>query len=502
MVKFSDLKIKNLKNVILISLCVIFVFTSCSSSKESNSQKSNSGNQQVVGDVKYEKCGNFLCATIKVPLDYKKPKGKKIDIAIRTLSAGIPSKKKGILLINPGGPGGSGVDFVESASGIISQVVLDEFDIVGWDPRGVGQSSKLKCTAYNLDFLFDDIDYSPDDEAELSALEDVNKKIGEDCVEDNPDLAKHLNSKDATRDMDEIRKSLGEKQLNYLGFSYGTVLGQLYATMFPKNYRAMVIDGVVDVGENPLESAGNQGIGFEKAFDSFFEYCREVTCKYSKDQDPKAVYAQLSKQVDATPIKTQDLVESYVGPAQFDLGTGVYMYGGRESWPSLDDALTALQSGETSGIMLGYNSYLGRSGSGIYDGSYASFLSILCADGKLASGEDLYAYGKSIAEKAPLFGEAVVLLGAQCSFWPNATDAKAFKVNNSKGNNIMIIGTTGDPATPVQASRDVAKKLQNSSYVEFKGEGHTAYGRSNACVDNTINSYFIDLKSPKSNTYC
>lgn len=493
-----------MKKIIVILLCVSFIFASCSKdSKEettTTTTKKNIDNIKV-GKVNYEECDEFLCATIKVPLDYKKPNGKQIDIAIKTLSAAEPGKRKGILLINPGGPGGSGVDFVDYATQLISPEVLDAFDIVGWDPRGVGQSSKLKCSEDSLDYLFDGVDYSPDDEAEKAKLIEVNKQIGQDCVNDEKDLAKHLTSIEATKDMDEIRKALGEKKINYLGFSYGTVLGQMYATLFPKNYRSLVIDGVVDTGADPLESAGNQGVAFDTTFDSFFEYCK-TQCGFSKGRDPKTVFSDLVKQIDAKPIESIDGLSETVGPAQFDLGTGVYLYGGKEEWSYLDSALVALQKGDTSGVMAGYDSYLGRNAKGEYDGSYTSFLSILCSDGSLASGEDLYNYAVDIGNKSPLFAKSVVLFGIQCSYWPNAKEAKPFNVDNSKGNKVMVIGTTGDPATPVQAARDVAKKLENSTYLEFTGEGHTAYGRSNACVTDTVDKFLLYEIAPENQTNC
>ena len=492
-----------MKKIFLAILCLSVVLGGCSiGKKDSNGTPNKDNGNFKVGKVNYKKCSNFLCASIKVPLDYKKPKGRKIDIALRTLSAAVPSKRKGIMLINPGGPGGSGVDFVQYASSLISPEILDSFDIVGWDPRGVGQSTKLKCTSANLDYLFDGIDYSPDNETELTAMLDVNKKVGQDCVNTDKDLAKHLTSIEATRDMDEIRQALNEKQLNYLGYSYGTVLGQIYATLFPKNYRTIILDGVVDVGANPLTSAGDQGIGFSNAFDSFFNYCKETICKYANGEDPKTVYSRIASEIDANPIVSDDGSGSTLGTAQFDLGTGVYLYGGIEEWPSLDDALSEVELGDSSGIINGYNSYLGRDYDGTYDGSYMSFLSILCSDGKLASGDDLYSFAKEIGIKAPLIGEAVVLFGIQCSYWPNVGDAKAFKVNNSKGNSVLVIGTTGDPATPVQASRDVAKKLQHGSLLEFKGEGHTAYGRSNNCVSETVDKYILTGVASKKTTYC
>lgn len=486
-----------MKKILIIVLCAIFVLSACSDDKNSKSDETTTTVPKV-GKVAYEECGKYLCATIKVPLNYDKPKGRKINIAIKTLSAADPKKRKGILLINPGGPGASGVEFVGTVESLVSREILDSFDIVGWDPRGVGESSKPACST-KLDYLFDGVDYSPDNDTEKEKLIDVNKQFGEECVGDDKDLAAHIDTIESAKDMDEIRQALGEKQINYLGYSYGTALGQIYSTLFPKNYRSIVIDGVLNVGLDPLQTTGDQAIAFENAFRSFFEYCRRNACKYSAGQDPEVVFANLENQIENKPIGT--LNGEIVDTSQFMIGTSVFLYGGEEAWPSLDGALQQLIAGDTSGILYGYELYVGRDNLGTYDGEYASFLSILCADGKLADSNELFDYAAKIGEQAPLMGESTILLGIQCSYYPHVKKAKAFKVDNSKGNPVMVIGTTGDPATPIEAARAVAKNLK-STYLEFKGEGHTAYGRSNACVNNTVEAYLLKETAPKETTYC
>ena len=487
----------NMKKIFIVLLCALFVLSACSNDGKDNDETTTTKAVPKVGKVDYKKCGQYFCATIKVPLDYSKPKGRKIDIAIRTAKAQDPEKRIGILLVNPGGPGASGAEFVESVESLVSKNIRDSFDIVGWDPRGVGDSSKPACST-KLDYLFTAVDYSPDDEAEKEKLIATNKQFGEECVGDDKDLAAHIDTIESAKDMDEIRQALGEKKINYLGYSYGTALGQIYSTLFPKNYRSIVIDGVLDVGSDPLQTTGDQAIAFEKSFESFFDFCRRTTCKFANGQDPKIAFTNLESKIELAPIKSS---VGTIDTAQFMIGTSVYMYGGEAAWPSLDAALKQLSEGDTSGITYGYELYVGRDKAGNYNGEYASFLSILCADGKLADSDELFSYAKKIGEQAPLMGESTILLGIQCSYYPHVKAAKAFKVDNSKGKPVMVVGTTGDPATPIEAARRVAKKL-NSSYIEFKGEGHTAYGRSNSCVDDAVEEYLLKGKAPKSTINC
>ena len=482
---------------LFIVLCIVAV--GCSTNGK-NSETTSTSKKFIQGKVAFEQCGIFECATISVPMDYKKPKGRKIDIAMTKRPAADKSKRVGVLIVNPGGPGASGIDFVkQNSSFLFSDEVLDRFDIIGWDPRGVGASSKPNCTK-SLDKLFIGQDYSPDNQEELDSLLEANRWLGKQCEKADADLLPNLNTTNSARDIESMRKALGEDKINYLGFSYGTALGQIYATLFPDNFRSMVIDGVIDLELDPEKTAVEQIVGFEDSLNEFFNYCRNSICKYAKGKDPRTAYIDIVNSVDANPIKSAIDPDVIVDPAVMDIGVPYYLYGGLSGWRSLDSALTDLQVGDPAELFNGFSAYLGRSPGGRYDGSYESFLTIGCSDGSLGDEKKLIELSKSSQSKAPIFGESSVFLSLPCSTWPDAQESSTIEVENKGKVPIVVIGTTGDPATPVQWARSAAKSLGNSVYVERVGEGHTAYGQGNLCIDDLVNQYFISGIAPAPKT--
>lgn len=268
----------------VLALCLIVSACGSSSVDEKNPKSFKPVTTNKQGSVTFHSCSGLECGKISVPMDYKKTKGRKIAIAIVKKPADVPSKRIGILLVNPGGPGASGIDLVKNAAtSIFSQDILDRFDIIGWDPRGVGLSTHVNC-GDKLDSLFSGIDYSPDNEQEIQKLKDANAQFGKECEKDDATLLPHLSTIESAQDMDSIRAALGEKQLNYLGFSYGTALGQVYATKFPKNFRTMVIDGVIDMEEKPLDTASEQAVGFEDALNSFLNTAQNIVVPTHKEK--------------------------------------------------------------------------------------------------------------------------------------------------------------------------------------------------------------------------
>lgn len=454
---------------------------------------------KAVSKANFTECGANLCADIEVPMDYENPSGRKLTIAMVKKPAARPSERIGVLLVNPGGPGASGIETVNNAaSSIFSQEILDRFDIIGWDPRGAGDSSRLNC-AKSLDYLFDGVDYSPDSDEEIAKLKEVNKRFGQDCKNDDKRLLRHLSSEETVKDMDEIRKSLGENEINYLGYSYGTALGQLYAQEFPKNFRTMVLDGVLDLAADPVATMKEQAIGFDDAMSSFFEYCQANTCKYAKGKDPRQAYMDIMNSVDAKPVRSTN-EDSTLGPAQLDIATAYYLYSGETGWNVLDAGLNDLLNGDPNKLLSGFSSYVGRSFDGSYDGSYESFLSIGCNDGTIGDASDMLELANEMGPKAPIFGESGILLGLPCATWPEEVIASAYKFEDRDTAPVLVIGTTGDPATPVQWARNTAKNLPNSIYIEKTGEGHTAYGHGDVCVDDLVNNYFISAQVPTKTT--
>ena len=488
-----------MKKIVATLLIVVVIAVGCSNDKKTENSTSTTTNIiSTQAKVEFKNCGELDCATISVPMDYENPKGRKIKIAITKLAAADKAKRIGVLLINPGGPGASGNELVRSsAKFIFSKEVRDRFYIIGWDPRGSGDSTKVEC-AKNLDYLFDGIDYSPDTKQEENELIDANEKIGKQCQKEDSELLPFLNTESSVQDMDSIRKQLKEDKINFLGYSYGTVLGQIYATKYPQNFRTMVIDGVVDLEANPREVATDQAVGFESALNNFFEYCKTNTCKYASGGDPKSVFVSIMEKVDASPVESTTEDGFVLGPAHLDIGSSYFLYGGEAGWQSLDFALNSLKKGNPDQMLSGFASYVGRGPNGVYDGSYTSFLSIGCADGNIATPNKMLEIASQLKTSAPIFGESGILLGLPCASWPKVKPSKSFNVDSSGSAPIVVIGTTGDPATPVQWARNASRQLKTGVYIELRGEGHTAYGQGIECIDELVDNYLITAEEPNS----
>lgn len=486
-----------MKKTLSLLIVIILLVGACSIGSKKTTTSSTDPTVEL-DDINFEACGILECATLAVPMNYKKPKGRKIDIAMAKMPAQDPARRIGVLLVNPGGPGASGIEMVQGyGSALFPQDIKDRFDIIGWDPRGVGSSTKVQCSS-NLDFLFDDIDYSPDTDDEIKDLKKVNRLLGQKCEEEDEDLLPFLGTDNSVKDMDSIRKALGEKQINYLGFSYGSSLGQQYAARYPKNFRTMVIDGVVDIGADPKTISEEQAIGFESSLNSFFESCEQQGCAYVKGQDPSVAYEAIMDQIDANSMQSLSDPTLKLGPAQLDIGSSFFLYGGETGWKNLDNALVGILNNNPDKMLIGFNEYVGRSSSGEYDGSYASFITIGCADGSVGNANDLIEFAEDLSVKAPVFGESGILLGLPCATWPDVKTAKSFDADATGSAPIVVIGTTGDPATPVQWARNAAKQLKTGVYVERRGQGHTAYRQGNLCIDELVDKYLLTAEEPNS----
>ncbi len=486
-----------MKKFVLIILATTFILSGCSlfeSDKDPNGVKPIAFDP----DIEFVECGINQCAMFEVPMDHDDPKGRQIELKVIKKPARNQNEKIGALFINPGGPGGSGVQFVERSSLIsFSDEILNKFDIVSWDPRGVGGSTKVTC-ARNLDPLFDGVTYSPETQQEKEKLIEATSWIAEQCANEDEELLPFLDTKSTVRDLEALRIALGEDKINYLGFSYGTVIGQIYATQFPDNIRTMVLDGVADVTIEPRQLAKDQAIGFESTLDSFFEYCKTKPCDFNQGRDPKEAYLQISESIAQNPIVSTTDRSLTLGPAHLDLGTAQYLYFGEQGWDILDRGLAQLRNGNPELLLDGFRTYVGREQRGEYNGSYISFISIGCADGAIGDVDSMFDLAAEVEPQAPVFGQSGILLGLQCSFWTgfDGETAQAFDLDIQTQSPIVVIGVTGDPATPVQWARSVASQIENSAYIEKVGEGHTIYGKGDTCIDSAVNSYLLTTKKP------
>lgn len=439
------------------------------------------------------------CATLRVPLDYAHPKGRQISLALERFRA-TTRRRVGSLLVNPGGPGASGLELAESARQVFPSKLLARFDIVGWDPRGVGKSAPVHCRR-DLDPVFH-LDYSPDTPGEEQALADASKQLAESCSKASGALLANVSSSNTARDMDRIRAALGEKKLTYLGFSYGTYLGTLYADRFPKRVRALVLDGAVDPALTAEQTAIQQAAGLDKALNAFFAECRaEKSCPFYSGGNPAKAYDQLVARVERQPLDGGG--GRKVGPGEFDLGVATTLYAGREGWSLLAGALAEAQRGDGSALLEFSDEYVGRDASGNYDNSQPAFWSIGCLDTPSPAGvAGFEAVAKQAAAVAPHFGPSTVNLGLVCAFWPFPPVGKPGPIPAKGAPPILVVGTKDDPITPVAWAQGLAGELDSGHLLLTEGEGHSAFGRLNACVDNAVIAYLVSLKLPSDGLVC
>ena len=451
----------------------------------------------------WESCGSsgFQCSTLTVPLVDDDPSAGTIGLALTRLRAGDARQRIGSLVVNPGGPGASAVGYLQAAAGQLPAGVRARFDLVGFDPRGVGASQPVRCgTTADLDRYFS-LDPSPDDPAELSALERGNERFAAGCASRSGGTLPHVSTVDAARDLDKVRAALGDERLTYLGYSYGTSLGAAYLDLFPTRVRAMVLDGGLDPALTWDRLLEGQSRGFDRALEAFLADCERIRCSYRRavKGDLGAAYDRLAAEVERGPLSGDATRE--VGPSAFSLGVGAGLYSRTQGWPAIADALTSAESGDGSLLLALNDSYLDRGADGYKNVSEAN-LSVNCIDRPWPRGSAPYlALAERVRRDAPRFGPAIALSGLACSDWPVRPVSTPHPVTGRGAPPVVVIGTTGDPATPYAWSVALADQLESGVLLTYRGDGHTVY-RNGApdCLRLPVDRYLITAQAPPSRT--
>ena len=454
-------------------------------------------------DVAWADCGSgFECADISVPLDWDSPGDDSITIgAKRHLAEG---EKMGTVLINPGGPGGSGVDFVEYVPFIFGTPLLESYDILGFDPRGVGESSPVTCLTDEEKDTFNAKSYRTDD-AGLAEMEADAAFIAQQCADGTGDVLGEVDTQSSARDMDVIRAVVGDAQLNYLGFSYGTQLGATYAGIYPANVGRMVLDGAIDLRLTVHEQSLQQAVGFENALTAFVEDCQAgSSCPLTgtATEGKAQVKALLDGLLD-NPMATEDPARPLTQTLAF-YGIAQPLYS-QAMWPMLSTALeAAILAGDGTELLESADSYNSREDDGTYsDNQGEAFRAIGCLD---ARGETdratMDAEAAEILAAAPTMGTFFGYGGLGCKNWPYPEVAQDFDLAAAGAAPIVVIGTTNDPATPYVWAEGLAEQLDSGVLVTFEGEGHTAYGSSNDCILDAVDTYFVDGTVPDDGLMC
>jgi pimeloyl-ACP methyl ester carboxylesterase len=438
-------------------------------------------------------------ATLPVPLDDTVAGGPTIDLALTRIKARKPDQRIGSLLVNPGGPGAPATDFAVDLAPSLPDEILDRFDIVGFDPRGVGKSAGVDCTD-DLDPFYA-LDWTPSTDQERAALEAGVRKLVDQCVAADGSILPYLGTDRAARDMDRIRAALGDDKLTYLGFSYGTYLGAQYAAQFPDRVRALVLDGPVDPALDAKAVQIQQAVAFERSLNLFFRDCaRNPDCTFHHQGKPAAAYDALRARIDAAPIPAGN--GRTLNTTLFDTGVTEFLYSGADSWSSLADALAAAEKGHAADLLAEADSYTGRAADGTYDDLEEAFFAVGCVDGPDVGGvAGLRAIEEAAAVAAPRLGRSVVNNSLACAFWPVRSQPPA-ALHAPTSAPLVVLGTRNDPATPLSWAKGLTRELGSATLVTVGGARHTAFASGNACVDDVVVRYFVDDTVPARGTRC
>ncbi|WP_405882326.1 alpha/beta hydrolase [Streptomyces sp. NBC_01136] len=439
----------------------------------------------------------WQCATLKVPLDYAKPDGETIGLAlIRSKATGSQSKRIGSLLFNFGGPGGSGVATMPSYESVVGPL-HERYDLVSWDPRGVAASEGVRCRSDKAIQAAESVDATPDDAAEETAYFKDAADFGKGCAKAAGKLLSHVSTTDTAHDMDLMRQVLGDPKMHYLGFSYGTELGGVYAHLFPKNVGRLTLDAVVDPTADTVGHAKNQTLGFQRALDDYLK---------STGQDPKQgsqKIVDLLNRIDAHPLPTAGGRKLTQTLALTGIVLPLYS---KEGWPRLTNALKGAEEGDGSELLALADGYNDRDSSGHYGTTTHSQRVISCLDDKQRPApEQTKKLLPEFENISPVFGDFMGWdTAGWCHDWPVAGQYDNPRVSAPGAKPILVVGNTGDPATPYEGARRMADELGKGVGVEltWKGEGHGAYGSGSDCVDSTVNSYLLDGTVPKDGKVC
>jgi pimeloyl-ACP methyl ester carboxylesterase len=446
--------------------------------------------------------GGFQCATLSVPLDDAQPAGPTVGLAVIRHPAGDPAHRIGSLVVNPGGPGGSGVDFVRAVADTYPPALLRRFDLVGFDPRGSGRSDPVRC-GDTIDPLFD-APFAPSDDAERAALVAAVRQVAAACEVQSGALLAHVSTQDTARDLDRLRAALGDNTISFVGGSYGSYLGTVYATFFPSRVRAFVLDGAVDPTQDATASTLAQARGFEQALDDFLADCSARTsCAFHHGGHAAAAYDALRDRSARVSIPAAHADGRAVNETRFDAGVIETLYGGRASWPALADALAAADRGNAAKLLAQADAFIGRTGNGGDDDALDSFWAISCLDGPVTPTLTAAAQVETQAAKAaPRLGAFVANNSLICSVWPVPPVAAPPALDAAGAPALLVIGNTRDPATPLAAAKGLTGELSRARLLVVDDEAHTAFATANSCVDAVVTRYLVDRVLPRAGTRC
>ncbi len=449
--------------------------------------------------------GGAECADVRAPLDWADPGGETIHLRMlkQPATGGDPI---GTLFVNPGGPGASGVEYAATAIGAIQEDVRREYDVIGWDPRGVGLSSAVRCVdAAGMDeYLFGDDavdDLEPGGDAWIQAALQEAEEFGAACAERTGPLLAHVGTASTVRDLDMMRAIVGDSRLNYLGFSYGTYIGALYADAFPERVGRLVLDGAMDPSTTLSDVVREQTRGFELALRAYAEDCLERSdCPLEGSVDEAmAQIGALLDSVDAQPLRGSDGRTLTSGTMLTAIITPLYA---RSNWPYLDELFETVAQGDADAALFLADFYYDRENGEYLSNSTEAFSAVNCLDyPSPLDPERMRAEARQLEEIAPTIGRFQGYGDIGCAGWPVTSAEPREPVTAAGADPILVVGTTGDPATPYRWAVSLAEQLESGVLLTYEGEGHTAYG-DDECVNRVVDDYLLTGEAPEEDARC
>ncbi|NLT31236.1 MAG: alpha/beta hydrolase [Propionibacterium sp.] len=438
-----------------------------------------------------EDYSKFECATIAAPLDHEDPDRQALSLFLLKAEA-TEEPKLGTIFVNPGGPGAGGSELAAR----FDREGLEQYDIIGWDPRGTGQSTPVQCWQGEEMDAFTEIVGTPDDEEAFQELIEASKGFGQSCLEKSGELLMHISTQDTARDLDMLREMVGDEKLNYLGYSYGTELGATYAEMFPEKAGRMVLDGAVNITD---DEDVVQAMGFDRAFTNFAEWCVARDDCGELGSTPEEVTETTHALLDDLAVNPVPMGERTVTQSIALTGIVVTLYS-ESTWDYLRQALIYGKNGDVMMLQMLSDAYNMRHADGTYEPLIHAFPAINCLDEADEGIDRAVQEWRETSEKAPIFGP---YFGADtvCTTWPVPAVEPLEKITAEGADPILVIGVTGDPATPYEFAQSMADQLDSGVLLTLEGEGHGAYG-SYDCIDDVVVDFFVDGTVPEDGMTC
>jgi len=443
----------------------------------------------------------FQCGRTEVPISYDEPRGATLPLFLVKVVMAGQTDRIGSLVVNPGGPGRSGADAAISLALQLPTDVMNRFDIVGFDPRGVGLSTPVECISDDTKERMVAAEPRPTTDQQLDDAFALTKQVADGCAKQYGDALGTFNTVDTARDMERLRQSLGDDQLTYLGYSYGTTLGSTYAELFPDKVRAFVLDGAVDPDTDQKSDAEASAQGFEAGFDAFAANCVALIAGCPIGANPRQFVYDLLAQAAQAPIPSSAQGETrQATPGVVMTAVQAALYG-TASWPQLAQGLAAAQQGDAKGLFSLADSYSGRLKDGTYSNLLDANLAVSCADtDEKYTESDVRALVADWSQKYPLFGAHSAVGLYDCAVWKaHRTPLPERDATGSAP--ILVVGNTGDPVTPLPGAQDMAQDLENGDLLIWQGNGHTAYPKTD-CITAAVDNYLINLVPPMDGLTC